>query len=161
MTTLVQSLKDSLPKTEAGAGNTSTSFNDGGIARMAKLMKLEEVPTWIEDLTLEVYAKQDHTWSDIFEDYPEYVKYQVLMECLKTNKNVKGLPRYVGEYILPTLGKKIDQMIPKFLYLLSLNYGRTKTEKIEEITDGWLNFKDDQLEDNGKLLLRMKELRQR
>ena len=67
----------------------------------------------------------------------------------------------MGEYILPTLGKKIDQMIPKFLYLLSLNYGRTKTKNIEEITDGWLNFKDDQLEDNGKLLLRMKELRQR
>ena len=67
----------------------------------------------------------------------------------------------MGEYILPTLGKKIDQMIAKFFYLLSLNYGRTKTEKIEEITDGWLNFKDDQLEDNGKLLLRMKELRQR
>ena len=89
MTTLVQSLKDSLPKTEAGAGNTSTSFKNGGIARMAKLMKLEEVPTWIEDLTLEVYAKQDHTWSDIFEDYPEYIKYQVLMESLKQTRMSK------------------------------------------------------------------------
>ena len=161
MTTLVQSLKDSLPKTEAGADNTSTSSNYGGIARMAKLMKLEEVPTWIEDLTLEVYAKQDHTWSDIFEDYPEYVKYQVLMESLKTSKNVKGLPRYVGEHVLLVLGKKTDHMIAKFLDLLSLKYERTKTEKIQEIMEDWLNFKDDQFEDNGKLLLALKELRQR
>ena len=43
------------------------------------------------------------------------------MESLKTYKNVKGLPRYVGEYILPTLGKKIDQMIAKFfIYCLSI-----------------------------------------
>ena len=52
-------------------------------------------------------------------------------------------------------------MIAKFLDLLSLKYERTKTEKIQEIMEDWLNFKDDQFEDNGKLLLGIKELRQR
>ena len=69
---------------------------------------------------METYAKQLHTWSDILEDYPEYMKYQDLMESLKTNKDVKGLPRYVGEHVLPTLDKKTDQTIAKFLiYCLS------------------------------------------
>ena len=83
------------------------------------------------------------------------------MESLKTNKDVKGLPRYVGEYVLPTLDKKTDQTIAKVLDLLSLKYGRTKTEKIEEMMEDWINFKADQFEDDGEFLLGMKELRQK
>merc|ERR1711873_286626 len=70
------------------------------------LMKPAKVPTWTKDFTLETYAKQLHTWSDILEDILEYIKYQDLIESLKTNKEVKGLPRYVGEHVLPTLEKK-------------------------------------------------------
>ena len=102
---------------------------------MAKWMKLVKVPTWTKDLTLETYAKQLHTWLDILEDIPEYVKYQDLMESLKTNKEVKGLPRYVGEHVLPTLEKKTDQTIMKVHDLLAIKYGRTKTEKMEEIME--------------------------
>ena len=57
------------------------------------------------------------------------------MESLKTNKEIKGLPRYLGEHVLPTLEKKIDQMMAKLLDLLALKYGRTRTEKIEEIME--------------------------
>ena len=57
------------------------------------------------------------------------------MESLKTNKEVKGLPRYVGEHVLPTLEKKTDQTITKVLDLLAIKYGRTKTEKIEELME--------------------------
>ena len=67
-------LKDSSPKTGVRDGGTSTSnsaSSDGGTARMAKLMKPVKVPTLMKDLTLETYAKQLHTWSDILEDYPE------------------------------------------------------------------------------------------
>ena len=46
MMTLIQSLKDSLPKTE---GRVS---NDTGTARTAKIMKPVKVPTWTKDLTL-------------------------------------------------------------------------------------------------------------
>ena len=84
-----------------------------------------------------------------------------MVESLKTNKDVKGLPRYVGEHVLPILDKKTDQTIAKVLDLLSLKYGRTKTEKIEEIMEDWIKFKDDQFEDDGELLLGMKELRLR
>ena len=128
---------------------------------MAKLMKPAKVPTWMKDLTLETYAKQLHTWSDILEDYPDYVKYQDLVESLKTNKDVKGLPRYVGEQVLPVLEQKTDQTITKVLDLLHIKYRRTKTEKIEEIMEDWLRFMDNQFEDDGELLLGMKELRQK
>ena len=49
----------------------------------------------------------------------------------------------------------------KVLDLLHLKYRRTKTEKIEEIIEDWLRFKDDQFEDDGELLLGMKELEQK
>ena len=75
------------------------------------------------------------------------------MESLKTNKEVKGLPRYVGEHVLPTLEKKSDQTILKVLDLLDTKYGRTKTERIEEIMDEWLKCRDDSFEDDGELLL--------
>ena len=77
----------------------------------------------------EIYAKQLHTWSEILEDIPKYIKYQDLMESLKTNKEVKGLPRYVGEHVLPTLEKKTDQTVAKMLDLLAIKYRRTKTVK--------------------------------
>ena len=83
------------------------------------------------------------------------------MESLNTNKEVKGLPRYVGEHVLPTLEKKTYQTIMKVLNLLAIKYGRTKTEKIEELMEDWIKFKDDQFKDNGELLLGMRELRQR
>ena len=62
---------------------------------------------------------------------------------------------------MPTLEKKSDQTILKVLDLLDSKYGRLKTERVEEIMDKWLKFKDDSFEDNGVLLLGMKELRQR
>ena len=95
---------------------------------MAKLVKPAKVPTWTKDMTLQMYAKQLHMWSDILENYPEYVQYQDLMESLKTNKDVKGLPRYVGEHFLPTLDKKTDQIIAKVLiyYLSSMEEPRLK-----------------------------------
>ena len=83
------------------------------------------------------------------------------MKSLKTNKEIKGLPRYVGEHVHPTLEKNTDQTMAKVLDLLALKYGRTKTEKIEEIMEDWMKFKDDQFENDGELLLGMKELKQR
>ena len=84
MTTLVQSFKDSVSKVEASAstgvsvstGVSAFTVPVGGIgAKMAKLTKPVEVPTWTQDLMLETFAKQLQTWSDILEEIPEYVKY--------------------------------------------------------------------------------------
>ena len=83
------------------------------------------------------------------------------MESLKSNKEIKGLPKYVGEHILPVLDRKTDQIMKCVLKLLSLKYGQTRTEKMEEIVEDWMKFCDNQHEDNGELLLDMKELNQR
>ena len=42
-----------------------------------------------------------------------------------------------------------------------MKYGRTWTEKIEDLKEEWMKFSHDQFEDNGQLLLGMKELNQR
>ena len=60
--------------------------------------------------------------SEIKEDVPEFVKYHNFVESLKTNKEIKGLPHFVGEHILPVLDKKINQIIKKVLELLDVKY---------------------------------------
>ena len=84
-----------------------------------------------------------------------------MIEGLKNNKEIKGLPHYVREHILPVLKKKNDQTMKRVLELIDIKYGQTQTEKIEEIVEDWMRFRDDQFEDDGELLLGMKELNQR
>ena len=69
---------------------------------------------------------------------------------MKTNKEIKGLPRHIDEHVLPVLVKKQDQTIDKVLGLLDVKYGRTRTEKIEEYVDNILKFREDQYEDDGE-----------
>ena len=83
------------------------------------------------------------------------------MESLKINKEIKGLSKYVREHILPIFEKKTDQTMKKVLEILALKYGCTRTEKIEDFMDDWTKFRDNQYEDDGELLLGMKELNQR
>ena len=45
-----------------------------------------------------MYVKQLQTWTGINEDIPEFVKFQDFVKNLKGNKEIKGLPRYVGEH---------------------------------------------------------------
>ena len=59
------------------------------------LTKPAKVPMWTKDLTLETYIKQIQSWSDVLEEIPEHVKYADLIESLKTNKEIKGLQKYV------------------------------------------------------------------
>ena len=73
-----------------------------------------------KDLTLETFSKQFQTWSDILEEIPEYIKYADLVESLKTNKDIKGLQKYIGDHILPVLENKDDQTIKEVLEILTL-----------------------------------------
>ena len=107
---------------------------------MGKVVQPAKVPTWTKVLTLETYSKQIQTWSDILEEIPEHVKYADLVENLKTNKDIKGLQKYVGEHILPILESKDDQTIKKVLEILTVKYGRTRVEKIEDFMDDWKRF---------------------
>ena len=71
--------------------------------RMARVTKSAKVPTWSKDISLETYIKQIETWNEVNEDVPTNTKYQDFIENLKLNKDIKGLPRFVGEHVLPVL----------------------------------------------------------
>ena len=78
---------------------------------------------WTKDLTLETYIKQGQSWTDVLEEIPEHVKFADLIESLKTNKEIKGLQKYVGEHILLVLERKVDQTLKRVLEILILKYG--------------------------------------
>ena len=80
------------------------------------------------------------------------MKFHDLMESQKVNKDIKDLPRYVGEHVLPVLELKQDQTIKKVLELLEVKYGRSQTEKIEECVDEILKFWEDQYEEEDELI---------
>ena len=90
-----------------------------------------------------------------------FVKYHDFVESLKVNKDVKGLPRFVAEHVLPVLEKKTDQTIKKVLEIIDVKYRRKRTEKVEECVKDWLRFKEDQFEEDDELMLAMKEINQR
>ena len=84
-----------------------------------------------------------------------------MIESLKTDKEIKGLQKYVGEHILLVMEVVEDQTIVKVLEILTLKYGRTRVEMVEDFMDDWLKFKDDNYVDDAELLLGLKELNQR
>ena len=129
--------------------------------RTARVTKPAKVPSWTKDLTLETYVKQVETWNDVNEDVPSNTKYQDFVEGLKTNKEIKDLPRFVAEHILPVLEKKQDQTVKKMLELLDVKYGWTQIKKIEECVKDWLEFKEEGFEEEDELLLGITELNQR
>ena len=66
------------------------------------------------------------TQTEINYDIPEFIK----LQDLKCNQEIKGLPQYVREHVIPVLEKKTDQTIKQVLELLDLKYGQTRTEKV-------------------------------
>ena len=83
------------------------------------------------------------------------------MEELKKNKDIKGLQENFAEYSIPVLVRKTDQTLDKVVELLDMKYGRSRTEKVEDVIEDYLKFREDQYEDDDELILAMKELRQR
>lgn len=112
-------------------------------------------------MSLETYVKQLTTWQEINEDVPDYAKYHELIEELKKNKDIKGLQRFIGDYILPVIVRKEDQTVEKVIRLLESRYGSSRTEKVEEAIKDLFQFREDQYEDDDELMLAMSELRQR
>ena len=105
------------------APSTATTASTPAVtarAGVTKLTKPIKVPTWSRNMALETFKKQLEMWSEINEEIPEFMKFHDLMESLKMNKDIKDLPRYVGEHVLPVLEFKEDQMIKKVLELLEV-----------------------------------------
>ena len=95
------------------------------------------------------------------EDVPEHIKYHDLMEELKKNKEKKGIQKYVAEDLIPVLINKEDQTLEKVVGLQDIKYGRSRTEKVEDVIEDYLKFREDQYEDDDELNRAMKDLRQR
>ena len=52
-------------------------------------------------------------------------------------------------------------MIKKVLEILSIKYGHTRIEKIEDFLEEQTKFKGEEYDDDGELLLGMKEINQK
>ena len=94
-------------------------------------------------MSLETYVKQLTTWQEINEDIPEFAKYHKLIEELKRNKEIKGLQKFLAAHILPVILTKDDQNVKKVITLLNERYGRTHTEKVEEVIEDLFKFRED------------------
>ena len=94
------------------AGTMKDDTETHGDNCIAKIIKPIKIPTWTRSLSLETYIKQIEMWSQINKDVPENTKYQDLIESLKTNKEVKNLPKFVGEHVLTVL-KEVDDQTTK------------------------------------------------
>ena len=75
-------------------------------------------------MALETFAKKLQTWKEVNEEIPEFMKHHDLVESFKLNKDIKELPRYIGEHVLPVLKKKKDQTLKKVTELLEVKYRR-------------------------------------
>ena len=144
MTSLVTSIKDTFTKDESTPASTKGESTPALTAttgsRVTKLTKPFKVPMWLRNMSLETFSKQLQTWREINNEGPEFMKYNNFMESLKVNKDIKDLPHYVGEHVLPILEKKQDQTIKKALELLDIKYGRSRTERVKECVEDLLKF---------------------
>ena len=69
------------------------------------------------------------------------MKYHDLIEELKRNKDIKGLQTYIVDHIIPVLTKKTDQTVDKVAGLLDSRYGRSRSEKVEEVIEDLFKFR--------------------
>ena len=67
----------------------------------------------------------------------------------------------MADHILPVVLKKEDQNVRNVVAMFNERYGRTRTEKVEEVIEDLFKFREDQYEDDDELMLAMSELRQR
>ena len=134
MNMIVTTLKESFPVLDPSMSLPPSS------SKMKMLTKPAKVPSRSRNLTLETLMKQLQTWTEINDKVPEFVKFHDFIKSLKVNKDIKDLPQYVGEHILPVLEKKQDQTIKKVLELLDIKYGRSRMEKVEECVEDLLKF---------------------
>ena len=101
MTKLVNNLRK-----ETGSHDGTETNKEAGIARVAKITKPAKVLTWTKKISVETCVKQLTTLSEINQDVPENVKYHDLIEELKKNGDIRGLPEYDMDHILPVLREK-------------------------------------------------------
>ena len=69
-------------------------------------------------MMLDVYLKVLEVWMETNKDVSEGVRFRDVIESLKINKEIEGLAKYIGEYILTKLNKVEKQKVKEITELL-------------------------------------------
>ena len=110
---------------------------------MACVVKPAKVVTWTKDTMLEMFVRQLDIWKGSNADVPESTQFQDLVESLKQNKEIRGLPKYVSKHVLTTLTTEDKQTIKEVVDCLKERFGRTRLEQIEELVLEYIKFRND------------------
>lgn len=110
---------------------------------MARIIQPAKVPTWMKDMTLDTFKRQLDIRKSSNADVLESTQFHDLVECLKQNRDVKGLAKYVSKYVPTTLNTAETQKIGEVMECLKTCYVGTRLEKIEELLIKWMNFRYD------------------
>ena len=125
--------------------------------KTTKLVKPAKVSGWTKEMMLDVYLKALEVWMEMNKDVSESVRFQNVMESLKMNKEMNGLAKYVGDYVLPVLDT-LKTHSDANNRNIEKKYGRTRIEELEELMTDWMNFKGNDYEDEDEYLLAMESL---
>merc|ERR1712243_357303 len=136
---------------------TETTIN-GNTSRPSKLVKQTKVPSWCKGMKYEAYRKSILVWVENNKDISEAVRYQDVIESLKTNKDIEGLAIYTGEHIVGKLDTLEAQTIKEVLQQLDIKYGRTRLEELEELMEEWVKFNFNEYENEEEYLLAQEKL---
>merc|ERR1712243_358204 len=136
---------------------TETTIN-GNTIRPNKLVKQTKVPSWCKGMKYEAYKKSILVWVENNKDISEAVRYQDVIESLKTNKDIEGLAIYTGEHIVGKLDTSEAQTIKEVLQQLDIKYGRTRLEELEELMEEWVKFNFNEYENEKEYLLAQEKL---
>merc|ERR1712115_752134 len=105
-------------------------------------MKPAKVPSWSGGMKLTAYKKAIEVWME----------------------NNKGLPVYIGGYVVDILDTVEKQTVKNLIDALDRQYGRTRLEELEELMKDWIQFnsnehvnEDQYLFAQEKLIARQKE----
>ena len=136
---------------------TETIIN-GNTSRPSKLVKQTKVPSWCKGMKYEAYKKSILVWVENNKDISEAVRYQDVIESLKTNKDIEGLAIYTGEHIVGKLDTTEAQTIKELLQQLDIKYGRTRLEELEELMEEWVKFNFNEYENEEEYLFAQEKL---
>lgn len=128
------------------------------VPKMSKLVKPPKPPVWTKEMVFETFEKQINRWTSNEKEVSEVDKYHELIEEIKKNKEIDGLPQYLNDQIVEMCNEEQDQNVKKILDILKIKYGRTELEKIEKLWDYLVIFKIDQDLPNDVILEKIKKI---
>ena len=92
--------------------------------KTTKLIKMSKPPIWTKDMSLDVYKSQLNGWNKNEKDVPESGRYNKLLESLKTNKDVRGVAKYINHEVTEKCVEVESQTVKAVIDALEKKYGR-------------------------------------